>query len=173
MTKEYMASERYVSRVKGQEVKQLKGVVSSGSWGKTQYMHIKYSDVAEPQSTADMKEDGGKYMGTYTDFNPQASDDPLRYTWSKIKGETLLTHIDQKGFVRNGAGSITLTASIWSEKEDVTARYLTQQFSWIRTSDNEERDAAWNKAHEGVGRQIVLTHEDVHGGAVFDCLLEE
>ena len=173
MTKEYIPGERYVSKVTGQEVKQIKSTVSGGSWGRTQYVHIKYSDVPEPQSTADLKEDGGKYMGTYTDFEPQASDDPHRYTWSKIKGETLITHISKKGFVRNGAGSITLTASISDEKEDVTARYLTQQFSWIRESGRAEEDAAWNKAHEGVGRQITITHQDMHGGAIIDCILTE
>lgn len=173
MTKEYIPGERYVSKVTGQEVKSIKGSVSSMADGRTQWVHIKYSDIPEPQSTADLKEDGGKYMGTYTDFSPDASDDPHRYTWSKIKGETLITHISQKGFVRNGAGSITLTASISDEKEDVTARYLTQQFSWIRESGRAEEDAAWNKAHEGVGRQITITHQDMHGGAIIDCILTE
>ena len=149
MTKEYIPGERYVSKVTGQEVKSIKGSVSSMADGRTQWVHIKYSDIPEPQSTADLKEDGGKYMGTYTDFSPDASDDPHRYTWSRIKGETLITHISKKGFVRNGAGSITLTASISDEKEDVTARYLTQQFSWIARG----RGAADNHHAPGYARR--------------------
>lgn len=60
----------------------------NGIDGQTTYLHIKYSNVANPTTSSQMNETGGDYIGQYTDFVKEDSNDPKRYTWSKIKGET-------------------------------------------------------------------------------------
>ncbi len=54
--------------------------------GRTSFFHVKYADVEEP-TASQMNEVGGKYIGTYVDFEVQDSSDPKRYTWSKFQGD--------------------------------------------------------------------------------------
>lgn len=60
---------------------------TNGTNGKTSYLHIKYSNVANPTSSSQINDTGGDYIGQYTDFTQADSTDPTKYTWSKIKGE--------------------------------------------------------------------------------------
>lgn len=62
--------------------------VSMGADGKTYYLHIKYSNDGGATFTGNNGEDSGEYMGVLTDLNPQSSNNPADYQWSKIKGET-------------------------------------------------------------------------------------
>lgn len=59
----------------------------NGVDGKTSYLHIKYSNVVNPTTKEHMNDTGGEYIGQYTDFVLLDSEDPLKYTWTKIKGE--------------------------------------------------------------------------------------
>lgn len=60
----------------------------NGIDGQTTYLHIKYSNVANPTTSSQMNETGGDYIGQYADFVREDSNDPKRYTWTRIKGET-------------------------------------------------------------------------------------
>lgn len=60
----------------------------AGEDGKTTYLHLKYSDDGGLSFTANNGETPGSYLGQYTDFDLMDSDDPTRYTWSKIKGDS-------------------------------------------------------------------------------------
>ena len=59
----------------------------NGENGQTSYLHIKYSNVPNPTSDQ-INDESGDYIGQYTDFVGQDSDDPSKYKWSKIKGES-------------------------------------------------------------------------------------
>ena len=59
----------------------------NGENGQTSYLHIKYSNVANPTTSSQINDVGGDYIGQYTDFEPNDSTDPSKYTWVKIKGE--------------------------------------------------------------------------------------
>ena len=59
-----------------------------GTDGKTPYFHVAWADNSSGSSG--FTTSGGKdksYMGTYTDFTEQDSDDYRKYTWVKVKGE--------------------------------------------------------------------------------------
>lgn len=56
-----------------------------GENGKTTYFHIKYSAVANP-SAEQMSEIPAKYIGTYVDYTPEDSKNPLDYRWYKHVG---------------------------------------------------------------------------------------
>lgn len=57
-----------------------------GPQGATSYFHVKYSAVANPTSSSQIKDTPDKYIGTYVDFNPVASSDPSKYTWVQLQG---------------------------------------------------------------------------------------
>lgn len=60
---------------------------SSGTDGKTSYIHVKYSNDGGNTFTANAGETPGDWFGQYTDFTLNDSNDPSDYTWSKTKGD--------------------------------------------------------------------------------------
>ena len=59
--------------------------VDKGADGKMSYLHIKYSDDGT-SFTSNNGETPGSWMGQYTDFTAEASNDFSKYTWTKVKG---------------------------------------------------------------------------------------
>lgn len=89
------------------------------------------------------------------------------------KGEdAILVNISQSGIIRNGQGNIILYASVFKGGDDITDKYIPEQFSWIRDSGDADFDAGWNRLHKDYGNRVALTAEDVRGSAVFSCELE-
>lgn len=89
------------------------------------------------------------------------------------KGEdAILVSISQSGIIRNGQGNIILYASVFKGGDDITDKYIPEQFSWIRDSGSADFDAGWNRLHKDYGNRVALTAEDVRGSAVFSCELE-
>lgn len=61
---------------------------TNGTNGKTSYLHIAYADSADGKTGFDVSSGANKlYIGQYTDFSSADSNDPTKYTWTKIKGE--------------------------------------------------------------------------------------
>lgn len=59
-----------------------------GENGQTPFLHIAYATNASGTAGFDrINAEGKTYIGTYTDFLPDDSTDPSRYTWALIKGE--------------------------------------------------------------------------------------
>lgn len=54
--------------------------------GKTQYLHVKYSNDGGNTFTENNGEDPGKWMGYYVDFTQVDSDNPGMYSWVKLEG---------------------------------------------------------------------------------------
>ncbi len=89
------------------------------------------------------------------------------------KGEdAIIVSISQSGIIRNGQGNIILYASVFKGGDDITDKYIPEQFSWIRDSGDADFDAGWNRLHKDYGNTVTLTAEDVRGSAVFSCELE-
>ena len=90
------------SKIKGEDGEQ--GVPGArGSDGRTSYLHTAYSN--SPTGDRDFSttnSTGKEYIGTYTDFEINDSNDYRRYKWIKIKGEN----------GRNGTDGHTLTANL-------------------------------------------------------------
>lgn len=60
----------------------------AGADGKTPYFHIAYANSADGKTGFDVVVSAGKqYIGQYTDYTPDDSTDPTKYSWTKIKGE--------------------------------------------------------------------------------------
>lgn len=60
----------------------------AGADGKTPYFHVAYANSADGKTGFDIVVSAGKqYIGQYTDYTPDDSTDPAKYSWTKIKGE--------------------------------------------------------------------------------------
>lgn len=61
---------------------------SKGADGKTPYFHTAYATSPDGKTGFSISDSSGKsFLGTYTDFIQEDSTDPLKYTWTLIKGE--------------------------------------------------------------------------------------
>lgn len=77
-----------------------------GGDGRTTYLHIMYSSVLNPLSSAQMMKTPDKFIGTYVDFEEADSDDPSRYTWYRFQGlQGVPGQPGQDG--KNGADGLT------------------------------------------------------------------
>ena len=90
------------SKIKGEDGQQ--GVPGArGLDGRTSYLHTAYANSATGDRDFSTTNSNGKeYIGTYTDFEINDSNDYRRYKWVKIKGEN----------GRNGTDGHTLTANL-------------------------------------------------------------
>lgn len=90
------------SKIKGEDGQQ--GVPGArGSDGRTSYLHTAYANSSTGDRDFSTTNSTGKeYIGTYTDFEINDSNDYRRYKWIKIKGEN----------GRNGTDGHTLTANL-------------------------------------------------------------
>lgn len=75
------------SKIKGADGSQ--GIPGKpGEDGRTPYFHIAYADSADGHTGFSTTESDGKsYIGQYTDYTADDSDNPDDYKWTKIKGE--------------------------------------------------------------------------------------
>lgn len=61
----------------------------AGEDGKTPYLHIAYANSADGTSGFSVTDSQNKlYIGQYTDYTAADSTDPVKYSWTRIKGET-------------------------------------------------------------------------------------
>ena len=89
------------SKIKGEDGQQ--GVPGArGSDGRTSYLHTAYANSATGDRDFSTTNSNGKeYIGTYTDFEINDSNDYRRYKWVKIKGENGLNGRDGKSINEN------------------------------------------------------------------------
>lgn len=113
--------------------------------GKTPYFHIAYANSADGRTGFSVNDSVNKlYIGQYTDYTPDDSTDPTKYSWTKIKGEpgtagrtyffqsnadVLLMGADKKitpaslivdSFYRDGNGEIAQSQKGWWKLEKST-----------------------------------------------------
>lgn len=116
-----------------------------GTDGKTPYFHIAYANSADGRTGFSVDDSVNKlYIGQYTDYTPDDSTDPTKYSWTKIKGEqgnagrtyffqsnadVLLMGADQKitpaplivdSFYRDGNGEVAQSQKGWWKLEKST-----------------------------------------------------
>ena len=109
------------SKIKGEDGRQ--GVPGArGSDGRTSYLHTAYANSSTGDRDFSTTNSNGKeYIGTYTDFEINDSNDYRRYKWVKIKGEN-----GANG--RNGTDGHSLTANVRFE-----GRYVNNNLTDLNT----------------------------------------
>lgn len=69
----------------------------------------------------------------------------------------------------NGDIATMLRAKVFKGAKDITDTIANNAFNWFRISDNPEGDAVWSQQHEGAGKSVVISDEDVYRRATFEC----
>lgn len=69
----------------------------------------------------------------------------------------------------NGDITTTLTAYVYKGAEEITETIPENLFQWKRTSLNPDGDQVWNELHEGIGRHLTISDEDIYRRAMFTC----
>nr|DAF77488.1 MAG TPA: tail protein [Bacteriophage sp.] len=107
----------------------------AGSDGKTPYFHVAYANSADGKTGFDVVVSAGKqYIGQYTDYTPDDSTDPTKYSWTKIKGDKGDQGVPGRTyFLRSNA-----TMLLMGQNKNVTPETLTIN-SYYRDGKDEEQ----------------------------------
>lgn len=155
--------------------------------GKTPYFHIAYANSADGRTGFSVDDSVNKlYIGQYTDYAPDDSTDPTKYSWTKIKGEqgtagrtyffqsnadVLLMGADKKitpaplivdSFYRDGNGEIAQSQKGWWKLEKSTDNGAT--WSALTVSQT----AALDRLNINVNSLSLKAHDMLKVSLYFD-----
>nr|DAI24887.1 MAG TPA: tail protein [Caudoviricetes sp.] len=155
--------------------------------GKTPYFHIAYANSADGRTGFSVDDSVNKlYIGQYTDYTPDDSTDPTKYSWTKIKGEqgtagrtyffqsnadVLLMGADKKitpaslivdSFYRDGNGEIAQSQKGWWKLEKSTDNGAT--WSALTVSQT----AALDRLKINVNGLSLKAHDMLKASLYFD-----
>ena len=155
--------------------------------GKTPYFHIAYANSADGRTGFSVDDSVNKlYIGQYTDYTPDDSTDPTKYSWTKIKGEqgtagrtyffqsnadVLLMGADKKitpaslivdSFYRDGNGEIAQSQKGWWKLEKSTDNGAT--WSALTVSQT----AALDRLNISVNNLSLNAHDMLKVSLYFD-----
>lgn len=158
-----------------------------GTDGKTPYFHIAYANSADGRTGFSVDDSVDKlYIGQYTDYTPDDSTDPTKYSWTKIKGEqgaagrtyffqsnadVLLMGADKKitpsplivdSFYRDGNGEIAQSQKGWWKLEKSTDNGAT--WSTLTVSQT----AALDRLNINVNGLSLKAHDMIKVSLYFD-----
>lgn len=158
-----------------------------GANGKTPYFHIAYANSADGRTGFSVDDSINKlYIGQYTDYTPDDSTDPTKYSWTKIKGEqgtagrtyffqsnadVLLMGADKKitpaplivdSFYRDGNGEIAQSQKGWWKLEKSTDNGAT--WSALTVSQT----AALDRLNINVNSLSLKAHDMLKVSLYFD-----
>lgn len=155
--------------------------------GKTPYFHIAYANSADGRTGFSVDDSVNKlYIGQYTDYTPDDSTDPAKYSWTKIKGEqgtagrtyffqsnadVLLMGADKKitpaplivdSFYRDGNGEVAQSQKGWWKLEKSTDNGAT--WSALTVSQT----AALDRLNINVNSLSLKAHDMLKVSLYFD-----
>ena len=158
-----------------------------GANGKTPYFHIAYANSADGRTGFSVNDSVNKlYIGQYTDYTPDDSTDPAKYSWTKIKGEqgtagrtyffqsnadVLLMGADKKitpaplivdSFYRDGNGEVAQSQKGWWKLEKSTNNGAT--WSALTVSQT----AALDRLNINVNSLSLKAHDMLKVSLYFD-----
>lgn len=158
-----------------------------GTDGKTPYFHIAYANSADGRTGFSVDNSVDKlYIGQYTDYTPDDSTDPTKYSWTKIKGEqgaagrtyffqsnadVLLMGADKKitpaplivdSFYRDGNGEIAQSQKGWWKLEKSSDNGAT----W--TTLTVSQTAALDRLNISVNNLSLKAHDMLKVSLYFD-----
>lgn len=122
--------------------------------GQTPYLHIAYATNSTGSTGFSTTDSTGKtYIGQYTDYTEADSTDPELYSWTLIKGQSLISSTIQ--YYRSTSNT-TQTDGSWS---DTPWSYVAGRYMWTRLKQVWENpadttytdpvlDPVWGKIHE-------------------------
>ena len=122
-----------------------------GTPGVSNYFHVRYSHIANPQTAADMTEVPDDYIGTYVDEVKEDSNNPKKYTWTRFRG---LQGEDGKDGIpgQNGADGTTYYLHI---------KYMTEANYTKFVKNNDDPSVVMTETpSEYIGQLVDTTEAD-------------
>ena len=163
------------------------GIPGVGTDGRTSYLHIAYATSSDGKTGFSISDSKNKlYIGQYTDYTPDDSTDPTKYSWTKIKGEpgtagrtyffqsnadVLLMGADKKitpaplivdSFYRDGNGEVAQSQKGWWKLEKSTDNGAT--WSALTVSQT----AALDRLNINVNNLSLKAHDMLKVSLYFD-----
>ena len=115
------------SKIKGEDGRQgVPGV--RGADGRTSYLHTAYAN--SPTGDVDFSttnSNGKEYIGTYSDFEINDSNDYRKYKWMKIKGEN----------GRDGADGKPINRNYIVDSKNLNTKYFNSWNGWDKSIDGD------------------------------------
>lgn len=136
-----------------------------GSDGKTSYIHIKFSDVPDPQYNYQIKESPAKYIGIYVDFTELDSTSPSRYTWTQFMGDNGKDGEDGIGipgedgktsYVHFAYANSADGRTGFSTTDSTNKLYIGQYVDYIQTDSTDPSRYSWSRIKGEDGRTYIL-----------------
>ena len=138
---------------------------SPGSDGRTSYVHIKFSDVPDPQYNYQIKESPAKYIGIYVDFTELDSTSPSRYTWTQFMGDNGKDGEDGIGipgedgktsYVHFAYANSADGRTGFSTTDSTNKLYIGQYVDYIQTDSTDPSRYSWSRIKGEDGRTYIL-----------------
>lgn len=139
---------------------------SSGADGRTSYVHIKFSDVPNPQYSSQMKESPAKYIGIYVDFEQLDSTSPSLYTWTQFMGDdgqdgkdgVGIPGVDGKtSYVHIAYANSADGRTGFSTTDSTNKLYIGQYVDYVQTDSTDPTRYSWTKIRGEDGRVYILS----------------
>lgn len=136
-----------------------------GSDGRTSYVHIKFSDVPDPQYDYQIKESPAKYIGIYVDFTELDSTSPSRYTWTQFMGDNGKDGEDGIGipgedgktsYVHFAYANSADGRTGFSTTDSTNKLYIGQYVDYIQTDSTDPSRYSWSRIKGEDGRTYIL-----------------
>lgn len=138
---------------------------SPGADGRTSYVHIKFSDIPNPQYSYQIKESPGKYIGIYVDFTELDSTSPSRYTWTQFMGDNGKDGEDGIGipgedgktsYVHFAYANSADGRTGFSTTDSTNKLYIGQYVDYIQTDSTDPSRYSWSRIKGEDGRTYIL-----------------
>ena len=157
----------------------------NGENGKTSYLHIAYADSADgSKGFTTIISEGKLYIGQYTDFSIDDSNDYKKYNWTKIKGEqgnqgpqgeagedalTVAITSSNGSIFKNNTGATVLTAHVYKGaiEQPVDDSGNCPGLGVIRWYKGDSKTPESNG-----GKSLIVTANDVMNSVVYTAQLE-
>lgn len=139
---------------------------SSGSDGRTSYVHIKFSDIPNPQYSYQIKESPGKYIGIYVDFEELDSTSPSRYTWTQFMGDNGQDGKDGVGvpgadgktsYVHFAYANSADGRTGFSTTDSTNKLYIGQYVDYVQNDSTDPARYSWTRIKGEDGRVYILS----------------
>lgn len=139
---------------------------AAGSDGRTSYVHIKFSDIPNPQYSHQIKESPGKYIGIYVDFEEFDSTSPSRYTWTQFMGDNGQDGKDGVGisgtdgktsYVHFAYANSADGRTGFSTTDSTNKLYIGQYVDYVQNDSTDPSRYSWTRIKGEDGRVYILS----------------
>lgn len=143
-----------------------------GDDGISYYLHVAYCNRNSDGTYGDFsttESEGKAYIGTYTDTNTQASEDPIKYNWQLVKGRdadqqvTHFAYANREGGLYTDFSTIDNTGRKWlgiCVDTNTDSPTNPQSYMWTKIVGDDGTSYSVKVTNEGNGATITVTDSD-------------